>query len=96
MDVFVSPSYLEGGPVSLLEAMLSNVVPVASGTGFYPDLIEHGKNRFLLEPYRNSAEEIEEMVRKAFEIDYNVREDIIKHSWSDYGKKIYDIFLELK
>jgi len=26
MDVFISPSYLEGGPVPLLEAMMSNIV----------------------------------------------------------------------
>lgn len=95
MDVFVSPSYLEGGPVPLLEAMLSNVVPVASDTGFCPDLIEHGKNGFLFDPYRNSSEEVEGMVRKAFEIEYNVREDVVKHSWVEYGKKIYSLFIKL-
>ena len=47
MDVFVSPSILEGGPVPILESMMSNCVPVASKTGFCPDIINHGQNGFL-------------------------------------------------
>lgn len=56
MDVFVSPSYLEGGPVPLLEAMLSNIVPVATTTGFCPDIIQHGVNGFLFDPKKDSAD----------------------------------------
>ncbi len=49
LDVFVSPSRIEGGPVPLLEAMMSNVYPVASRTGHAADLITHGKNGFLFD-----------------------------------------------
>ena len=51
MDVFVSPSTLEGGPMPLLEAMMCNVVPIATRTGFAPDLIEHGVNGLLVPPF---------------------------------------------
>ncbi|MEJ2347278.1 MAG: glycosyltransferase, partial [Gammaproteobacteria bacterium] len=37
IDILVSTSYLEGGPVPLLEAMLSNMIPVVSNTGFCSD-----------------------------------------------------------
>ncbi|MBU6222432.1 MAG: glycosyltransferase [Planctomycetes bacterium] len=47
LDVFVSLAKLEGGPIPLIEAMMSNVVPVATRTGFAPDLIRHGENGYL-------------------------------------------------
>ncbi len=48
-DVFLSISNLEGGPIPLVEAMMSNAVPVASRTGFAPDLIQHGENGFIFD-----------------------------------------------
>lgn len=49
LDVFVSLASLEGGPIPLIEAMMSNVVPVATRTGFAPDLIRDGENGYLCE-----------------------------------------------
>lgn len=48
MRVFVSVSRLEGGPLALLESMMSGCYPVATCTGFAPDLIKHGENGFIL------------------------------------------------
>jgi glycosyltransferase involved in cell wall biosynthesis len=48
-DVFLSMSSLEGGPIPLIEAMMGNAVPVASRTGFAPDLIRHGENGFIFD-----------------------------------------------
>ena len=42
LDVFLSLSRLEGGPVPLLEAMACGVVPVATATGFAPELLGRG------------------------------------------------------
>ncbi|MBI9064139.1 MAG: glycosyltransferase family 4 protein [Marinilabiliaceae bacterium] len=92
MDVFVSPSYLEGGPVPLLEAMLSNVVPVASNTGFCPDLIKHGVNGFLFDPHTNTTEEVIDFVQKALVLEGDVRKDVVAHSWKEYGRKIYALY----
>jgi glycosyltransferase involved in cell wall biosynthesis len=91
MDVFVSPSHLEGGPVPLLEAMLCNIVPVATKTGFGPDLIEHGKNGYLFESTDN-VQHIIQLIRQAFEIKADVRSYAEPHSWKSYGMKIKELF----
>jgi len=91
MDVFVSPSFLEGGPVPLLEAMMSNVVPVASDTGFCPDLIKHGTNGFLFNPETDSVEQIEKLIRQALKIEGNISKEVEGHSWKNYGSKIYQL-----
>ncbi len=92
MDVYVSPSVLEGGPVPILEAMMSNVVPVASRTGFCPDIIEHGHNGFLFDKDA-SAETIKALIEKAYKLQTKVSEGIGVHSWENYGKKIAGLFL---
>ena len=91
MDVYVSTSVLEGGPVPILEVMLSNVVPVASRTGFCPDIIRNGENGFLFNIDAN-VEDIKILIEKAFELKSDVREGIEKHSWKIYGKKIGELF----
>src|SRR5262249_30654954 len=65
MDVFVSPALVEGGPIPVLETMMCNVVPVASRTGFGPDLIRHGENGFLFD-VGAPAEVIAPLVEQAF------------------------------
>jgi glycosyltransferase EpsD len=49
-DVFVFPSYREGLPVSLMEAMASGIPMVASKVRGNVDLIEDGVNGFLCDP----------------------------------------------
>ncbi len=95
MDVFVSPSFLEGGPVPLLEAMLSNIVPVASKTGFCPDIVKHGENGFLFDPEKDSHESVRELIEKALKLEGDVRQGVTEHSWEGYGKKITELFKSL-
>jgi glycosyltransferase involved in cell wall biosynthesis len=47
-SLFISLSNLEGGPVPLIEALDMGVVPIATRTGFAPDLIREGENGYLL------------------------------------------------
>jgi len=92
MDVFVSPSFLEGGPVPLLEAMLCNVVPVASNTGFCPDIIKHGKNGFLFDPYNDSISHVQGLIKKALCLKADTRAYVVKHSWENYGNKLINLY----
>jgi glycosyltransferase involved in cell wall biosynthesis len=84
MDVFLSVSTLEGGPIPLIEAMMSNVVPVATRTGFAPDVITDGHNGFLID-IEASAEQVVERVAAAFELRTNVRADAVHLDWERYA-----------
>ncbi|WP_405207661.1 glycosyltransferase family 4 protein [Aquimarina sp. LLG6339-5] len=92
IDVFVSPSLIEGGPVPVLEAMMSNCVPVASRTGFCPDLITEGENGFLFDVDANYKEVIP-LIEKAFLIKTDVRETVLPYTWENCSKKIDDLFI---
>jgi glycosyltransferase involved in cell wall biosynthesis len=87
MDVFVSPAKLEGGPIPLIEAMMCNVVPVASRTGFAPDLIEHGNNGFLFE-VDSSTEVICHLIEQAFQVKTDIRATVEHLSWKNFSLEI--------
>ncbi|MDO6738431.1 glycosyltransferase family 4 protein [Wenyingzhuangia sp. 2_MG-2023] len=92
IDIFVSPSILEGGPVPVLEAMLSNCFPIASRTGFCPDLINHGENGYL---FNTDADykEVMDLIEKAALQTTNVRETVLEHTWKNCSNKIDQLFL---
>lgn len=87
MDVFVSVAQLEGGPIPLIEAMMSNVVPVASRTGFAPDLIQHGDNGFLFD-VESPTEEICALIEQAFLVETDVRATVKHLSWENLSVQI--------
>jgi glycosyltransferase involved in cell wall biosynthesis len=86
-DVFLSISNLEGGPIPLVEAMMSNAVPVASSTGFASDLITHGENGFIVEQDAG-ADKIAELIEAAFELPGNVRQTVERYSWDHFSSSV--------
>jgi glycosyltransferase involved in cell wall biosynthesis len=87
MDVFISPSTLEGGPMPLLEAMMSNVVPIATRTGFAPDLIEHGVNGLLVET-TSSATEFADLIPIARTLTADIRSSVEGHTLDAYAERV--------
>ncbi len=49
-DIFAYPSYSEGMPMAVIEAMASGLPIVASMAGGLPDLVQDGVNGLLVEP----------------------------------------------
>jgi glycosyltransferase involved in cell wall biosynthesis len=86
-DVFLSMSSLEGGPIPLVEAMMSNAVPVASRTGFAPDLIVNGENGFIFD-LDASPEAIAALIEEAFGLTCNVRETVKNYDWNNFSASI--------
>lgn len=92
IDTFISPSILEGGPVPILEAMLSNCVPIASKTGFCQDIIEHGKNGFLFN-IDAKYDEVISLIEQADALQTDIRKTALAYSWENCSKKIDTLFL---
>lgn len=87
MTVFVTPSRLEGGPIPLLEAMMSNVVPVASRTGFAPDIIRHGENGFLFEQDA-TVDQVCELIDRAYSLGSDVSSTARPYSWDAFARQV--------
>lgn len=89
MDVFVSVSKLEGGPIPLIESMMCNIVPVASRTGFAPDIIRNDENGFLFD-IDSEVEDICKLIDKAinFNNDVDISLSVEDLSWSNFAMKI--------
>ncbi len=87
MDVFVSPAKLEGGPIPLIEAMMCNIVPIASNTGFAPDIITHGENGFIFD-IDSSCEVVCNLIEQAFTIQTDIRKTVENLSWKNFSLSV--------
>ena len=90
LDVFLTVSHLEGGPVPLVEAMMSNVVPVASRTGIAPDIIDHGKNGYVVD-VDAPVSLITNLIREAGDLSADVRASVEHLTWQRFGQQVHQL-----
>ena len=99
-DVFIMPSYREGLPISMMEAMSLGLPVLASNIRGCKDLIEDGRNGFLFDP--RNIKEIYEKIKEIKEnkdlrekMSKNNLEDIKKYSIKEVKKELNEIYERL-
>jgi glycosyltransferase involved in cell wall biosynthesis len=90
IDVFVSTSRLEGGPVPLIESMMSNIVPVCSRTGHAEDVIIDRQNGYLFD-VDAPIEQVCDLIRQAKCHRGEIRSTVEHLSWSRFSRQIQQI-----
>ena len=90
LDVFISTSELEGGPIPLIEAMMCNVVPVATRTGHATDIVKHGTNGFLFDP-KDPLDQVCALVQSAFSLNGDVRKSVEHLTWKRFSSQVLDL-----
>lgn len=85
-SVFLSLSSQEGGPLPLLETMACNLTPVVTPVGYAVDIIESGRNGFLL-PLNPTVENISTYLEKAFLSNFDTRSSILHLTYEKYLEK---------
>ena len=97
---FCMPSVREGFGIVYLEAMASGCITIGTEGEGITDLIEHGKNGFLVPPA--SPEAIVQVIewclvhpQAADAIAQRGKQDVMALTWEANAKKYIDLFKEL-
>ena len=97
-DVYVLPSFVEGMPLSIMEAMACGKPVIATKIADVPSLVETGVNGILVQP-DNSESLVEgtmylaknpELVRRMGEVNI---EKMKKHDWNNTAKQYHTLYL---
>jgi glycosyltransferase involved in cell wall biosynthesis len=85
--IFVLPSYAEGQPVAILEAMAAGQPIISTSVGSIPEIVSDGKNGFLIEPgdINKLAEKISTLAE-----DSTLRNKMSEHNYKQ-TRKLYDV-----
>jgi glycosyltransferase involved in cell wall biosynthesis len=100
-DIFVLPSYSEGSPNVLLEAMIAGTPIVASAVGGVPETVEHERSALLVEPGKPAelAQAIARILTDhslATSISENASHDVRqRHSPDAYNASMLKIYCEV-
>lgn len=85
-DIFAMPSFREGVPRSLLEAMIAGKPCIGSNTRGINDLIEEGKNGFLFNP--NSTKSVVEAIKQCDSLEMNQCHAVNERIAQMYSKEV--------
>lgn len=96
-SVFILPSYNEGLPMALLEAMSWGLAVITTPVGGIPGLIKHKENGILVEP--GDVDQIASAIRMLIEnealrseLGHAARESVLPFSANLYWKALTDIY----
>lgn len=92
-DIFVSPSYREGLPMTLLEALSYNSKAFVSNIYGNNDLVKHGFNGFLHQPgdWITLSQQIENFLSKKIKLSCGDCSELIK---SKYDREVFADFFK--
>lgn len=96
--ILVFPSYNEGLPMSLLEAMSYGLVPITTPVGGIPDVVVQNKNGLLVNPGDTEAlkKGIIDLLNapdKYADLSINARQDVDREfNYKNYGVKLVKIY----
>ena len=90
-DVFTLPSWAEGTPNVILEALASGRPPVGTRVGGIPDIIEDGKNGILARSKDPRGLVYSILSAFARKWDPEALRATAPGSWSDSASKLYDV-----
>jgi glycosyltransferase involved in cell wall biosynthesis len=80
-DCLILPSYTEGAPVVLMEALASNLPAVATNIGGIPKIIRDGKDGIIIKPH-SKKDIINALVRILKWTKKNLKQYTEKYKWS--------------
>ena len=99
-DIFIIPSYQEGFPRVIWEAMANSVPVIATNVGGLEETIKHEKTGLIVK--ENFPEKIADSIRFFFQnksiIQFEQEIDLLKKelSWEKFSKDLIDFSKSLK
>jgi glycosyltransferase involved in cell wall biosynthesis len=99
-DVLVFPSLFEGFGLVILEAMAAGLPVIASRNTGGPDVIEEGKEGFIVpagdaEALRQKMDWCERNSEKVAEMGRAAHQKAMGFTWEKYGEKYSQLLLEI-
>ncbi|HID54377.1 MAG TPA: glycosyltransferase family 1 protein, partial [Anaerolineae bacterium] len=99
-DLFLLPSYAEGQPVTILEAMAAGLPIISTRVGAIPDVVQDGRNGLLVEPGDVAAltHAIDNLVEDAGQrraMGQLSRQLAAQYDVKLYVKKLLDLYAQL-